>query len=177
MNKSKAIIGLMLILSIMAMPFIGHCQYTIMPSYDGSKDAPIRVSKGDTVIFLLEGYFINNDRYRMYQTVKKAAEKQRLRFSDVYLDITKYVDEQNAVVKRLSDMSESASQQVREARDASADLGKVIEQMTRDNDATTEKMGKRIKELEVELSTKPKTRKWPLLAIPVAFAAGFIIAR
>jgi len=166
-----------IIIALLLMAACATGQTTILPAYEGSVEPAIRIEKYDTVTFLLPGYFVNENRYRMYQTLKKAAEKDKIKFSDMYSEVTKYIDTQVEVTERLAEMSkeaQSSADSLRQQVDYFKDLAMTNSAAL---DLNTRRLSDRVVELELELKSTKKTKVWPFIAVPVAFLAGFLYAK
>lgn len=178
--KNIVKILLLAIIGLSFLPFT-NCQTSIaiLPSYADSPSPALRISKGDTVMSFVDGYFINEKRFDMYQQLKAAASKEPLSFASIGLDFRDYIESQEdafSTIKRAADKVAVESDKLGERTD---DMDSVLEKYKKEQEKYVSELTDKVRLLERNLSAcelnERKRRFWPVVAIPAALVAGFIL--
>ncbi len=172
-----------LLLAIIGLSSLSHsyCQtsFAILPSYAESQSPALRVSKGDTVISLVDGYFINERRFDMYQQLKAAASKEPMNFSAIGLDFKDYVQSQEEAFKGLKSAADKVQSESNKLGGRTEQMDEMLEKYKREQELYVGQLTEKVKALETNLSAcelnERKRRFWPMVAIPVAVIAGFML--
>lgn len=171
---------LLAILGLLFLPF-SHCQtsFAILPSYADSPSPALRVNAGDTIISLVDGYFINEKRFDMYQQLKSAASKEPLSFAGIGLDFRSYVESQEEAFNTIKAAADNVYNESDKLGARTDDIDAVLEKYKTEQEKYVSQLTEKVKLLERNLSAcelnERKRRFWPVVAIPAAVIAGFIL--
>jgi hypothetical protein len=178
--KNLIKIMLLAILGLLFLPF-SHCQtsFAILPSYADSPSPALRVNAGDTIISLVDGYFINEKRFDMYQQLKSAASKEPLSFAGIGLDFRSYVESQEEAFNTIKAAADNVYNESDKLGARTDDIDAVLEKYKTEQEKYVSQLTEKVKLLERNLSAcelnERKRRFWPVVAIPAAVIAGFIL--
>jgi len=173
--------SILAILISIATVSIAKCQtsFAILPSYADSPSPALRVSAGDTVHALVDGYFINEKRFDMYQQLKSAASKEPLSFSSIGLDFRSYVESQDEAFNAIKAAADKVSTESNKLGGRTKQMDEMLEKYKQEQELYVGQLTEKVKMLEANLSAcefnERKRRFWPVVAIPAALIAGFIL--
>lgn len=120
MKKNSILI--LLLMAPLLMAAMPDTSKIIMPTYAGSAGPPVQVDAGDVVHSMVDGYFINEDRYQFYRSLHSFAMEDGFmgKESEILGEFSEFLDESGAIAMQLSASTDrlgelSASLEISEA--------------------------------------------------------------
>jgi hypothetical protein len=148
----KALIFILLLLPgfLSAQP-VESDEIFVPEEYQDSYDAPIRIQAGLVMRSAIDGFFINDIRYRMYRRLQEFAADEAFlgQEREILEGFGGFLTESDAILQEMSDNTtrlEASSERLKMAQDAVNQLNSQVDELRRQNEQLNEKLNKPIKQ-------------------------------